>query len=425
MSKTTNQSIESPYGDNKINDIENVTPSEKLPSSTNVLTDEVDSYTVEEVNSFDEMELKQELLRGIYSYGFESPSSIQKRAIVPLYKGYDIIGQSQSGTGKTGAFTIGTLQRVCEKDDFTQALILAPTRELAEQIYKVISCLSSNLKDLEIELSIGGIRSKSYNRWDKPKTKHIIIGTPGRILDNLKRKRIDISKLKTIVLDEADEMLSKGFLEQIHDIFHFVPPEAQVALFSATLPKEIFDITVKFMKNPLNILIKKEEITLDGIKQFYIALEKRSHKMDCLFDIFEMISVTQAIIYVNTKKMAEELHYQLTNEGFSVSVITGNMPQEERKNVMVDFRSGKTRVLLSTDMLARGIDVQQVSLVLNYDLPREKETYIHRIGRSGRFGRKGVAINLVTKDEYENLRLLEQFYQTKVEELPQNFADFI
>jgi len=393
---------------------------DSAPSST-----EESSYTVEEVDSFDEMKLNEALLRGVYAFGFEKPSRIQQRAIVPISQGHDVIGQSQSGTGKTGAFTIGTLQRVNPKDQFTQALILAPTRELADQIHKVISAFAGNITGLEIELAIGGVRSKSFNRWEKAKPSHVVIGTPGRVLDNLNRKRLDVSRLKIMVMDEADEMLSRGFLDQVYEIFKFVPPEAQVALFSATIPPEVLDITKKFMKTPLRILVKQEDLTLDGIKQFYVALERRNHKMECLFDLFEMISITQTIIYVNTKRMAEELHYNLSREGFSVGIITGNMQQDERNGVMQDFRGGKTRVLISTDMLARGIDVQQVSLVLNYDLPREKETYIHRIGRSGRFGRKGVAINLITAEEYEGLQQLERFYNTVVEEMPADISEFL
>lgn len=394
-------------------------------SSSNVRLETICTDYSEEVDSFDEMKLNEDLLRGVYAFGFEKPSVIQKRSIIPVSLGYDVIGQSQSGTGKTGAFTIGTLQRVNSEDQFTQALILAPTRELADQIYKVIRSFASSIDGLEIELSIGGMRSKMFSRWEKKKISHIVIGTPGRVLDNLSRERLDISRLKTIVMDEADEMLSRGFLDQVYEIFKYVPPKSQVVLFSATIPSGVLDITEKFMKNPVKILVKQEDLTLDGIKQFYVALERRSQKMDCLVDLFGMISITQTIIYVNTKRMAEDLHYNLTNEGFAVGIITGNMSQEDRNTVMEDFRGGKTRVLISTDMLARGIDVQQVSLVLNYDLPREKETYIHRIGRSGRFGRKGVAINLITSEECEGIQQLEKFYNTQIEEMPADISDYL
>jgi translation initiation factor 4A len=385
-----------------------------------------EEYEVEEIRSFDEMDLDKNLLRGIYSNGFEKPSVIQSRAIVPVSKGYDVIAQSQSGTGKTGAFSIGMLQRIDINDSSTQALVLAPTRELADQIYKVVSSLASCMNGLKIDLAIGGVRGKYQSRWAvDDNEKHIIIGTPGRVYDNLNRKKVDIHGLKILVLDEADEMLSRGFLDQIKDIFQYIPPEAQIALFSATMPGEILELTSKFMRHPVSILVKKEELTLDGIKQFYIPVEKSHYKLECLYDLFEMISITQAIIYANTKNMASDIYRKLREKGFAVGIITGDMEQEERNLTMKEFRGGKVRVLISTDMLARGIDVQQVSLVINYDLPRNMETYIHRIGRGGRFGRKGVAINLITNEEKKDLDCLEKFYQTFIEQMPESISTFL
>jgi translation initiation factor 4A len=375
--------------------------------------------------TFDEMGLKDDLLRGIYSHGFEKPSTIQQRGILPFCTGSDIIAQSQSGTGKTGTFSIGLLQRIDVTQSTTQALVLAPTRELAKQIYNVIGLLGGYLDGLKRELAIGGVKSK-YGRWgDGDECSHVVIGTPGRVLDNLQRKRLRADHIKVLVLDEADEMLSRGFIDQVYNIFQHVPNETQVALFSATMPVEVLGLTQKFMQKPIRILVKQEELTLEGIRQFYVCVDKRPQKIDVIFDLFGVISVTQCIIYANTKRMAEDLHHYLTEEQFSVGIITGNMEQEDRNRVMKDFRQGQTRVLIATDMLARGIDVQQVSLVVNFDLPREKETYIHRIGRSGRFGRKGTAINLVTADEYQYIKELEAFYATQIEELPSNVADLI
>lgn len=411
--------------DNK--DTTNFSPGPQVHGKTSSTEDP--TYTVEEVTSFDDMDLNKDLLRGVYAIGFEKPSKIQSRAIIPLAEGHDIIGQSQSGTGKTGAFSIGTLQRIDVSNPVTQALILAPTRELADQIHKVIYTLASNITGITIELAIGGVRGRHFSRWSKSNSdvvpSHVVIGTPGRVLDNLKRKRLDVRDLKTLVLDEADEMLSRGFIDQVYDIFQFLGKETQVALFSATMPNEVLEITNKIMRNPVSILVKQDELTLDGIKQFYIGVERRNHKMECLFDLFELISITQAIIYVNTKRMAEDLYSNLNREGFSVGLISGNMEQSERNAVMNDFRGGKIRVLISTDMLARGIDIQQVSLVLNYDLPRERETYIHRIGRSGRFGRKGVAINLITTDEVRDLQELQAFYNTQIDEMPADISQFL
>jgi len=382
-------------------------------------------YEVVNFLNFDDMNLKPNILKGIYSYGFEKPSSIQQKAIVPLAKGYDIIAQSQSGTGKTGTFSIGILERINFDEDCTQALILAPTRELASQIHDVIKSLSCYADKLKIQLAIGGIRRKNLGKWEKPVENHIIIGTPGRVLDNIKRKKIYVDKLKVFALDEADEMLSRGFVDQIYDIFQFIPTKAQIALFSATLPQEVLELSKKFITDPVNILVKREELTLEGIKQFYVGLEKRSHKIDTLIDLFETISVTQCIIFVNKKRDADNLHNILSENGFGVGLIIGSMQQEDRDKVIKSFRNGDTRVLITTGLLSRGFDVQQVSLVINYDIPNDKESYIHSSGRCGRWGRKGCVINLVTENEYENLKAIEKFYETQIEELPMNIGDYL
>ena len=382
-------------------------------------------YEVVNFLNFDDMNLKPNILKGIYSYGFEKPSSIQQRAIVPLAKGYDIIAQSQSGTGKTGTFSIGILERINFDEDCTQALILAPTRELASQIHDVIKSLSCYADKLKIQLAIGGIRRKNLGKWEKPVENHIIIGTPGRVLDNIKRKKIYVDKLKVFALDEADEMLSRGFVDQIYDIFQFIPKNAQIALFSATLPQEVLELSKKFITDPINILVKREELTLEGIKQFYVGLEKRSHKIDTLIDLFETISVTQCIIFVNKKRDADNLYNILSENGFGVGLIIGSMQQEDRDKVIKNFRNGDTRVLITTGLLSRGFDVQQVSLVINYDIPNDKESYIHSSGRCGRWGRKGCVINLVTENEYENLKAIEKFYETQIEELPMNIGDYL
>ena len=370
--------------------------------------------------TFDEMGLRENVLRGVYSYGFERPSLIQQKAILPFVNGKDLIAQSQSGTGKTGTFVISTLQRINVEEKTTQALILLPIRELATQVNTVIQGLGSHIQGLTTEVAIGGVRSSTSRH-----PAHIVIGTPGRVFDNLQHKHLNLDHLKVIVLDEADEMLSRGFIDQVHSIFQYVPKTTQVALFSATMSPEVIDISKKFMDEPLQILVKNEELTLDGIRQFYVVVRNREEKYSVILDLFDVISVTQSIIYANTKREVEQLYEKLTSNKFSVGLITGNMAQDYRNEVMYEFRQGKTRVLLSTDMLARGIDIQQISLVVNFDLPREKETYIHRIGRSGRFGRKGVAINIITPDDISFMKELEGYYSTYVEELPSNIADLL
>jgi len=231
--------------------------------------------------------------------------------------------------------------------------------------------------------------------------------------------------MKLFVLDEADEMLSRGFKDQIYDIFQFLPEKVQVCLFSATMPPEILDISEKFMRDPIKILIQKDELTLEGIKQFYIHVEKEDWKFDTLCDLYETLTITQAIIYCNFKRKIEMLTDRMAQRDFTVSSMHGDMTGDRRDVIMKEFRSGSSRVLITTDLLARGIDVQQVSLVINYDLPKNRESYIHRIGRSGRFGRKGVAINFVTDDDIRAMRELEAYYNTQIEEMPMNVADLI
>ena len=370
----------------------------------------------ESVESFDELNLKPDLLRGIYGYGFEKPSIIQQKAILPIIKGNDVIAQAQSGTGKTAAFAIGTLQLVEPEKDEIQCLILSPTRELAHQTSIVYQFLGEYLK-----IKVGG--TKVGADIDKLKEgPQVLVGSPGRVLDLIKRKRISLGYLQTFVLDEADEMLSKGFLEVIKEIISLIPSTAKILLFSATMPKDIVEMTTKFMKDPAKILVKNEELTLEGIKQNYVFLKKED-KLDVLFQIYRGIEIAQAIIYCNTKRAVETVSEELKKKGHMISSIHGDLKQFERDSVMRDFRSGVTRVLVTTDLLARGIDVYQVSLVINYEMPKEKETYIHRIGRSGRFGRKGNAINFVTPAEKDALEEIQKYYNTTIEQLPTDLSE--
>ena len=373
---------------------------------------------------FEEMDLDMNLLRGIFAYGFEKPSPIQKRAIMPIVEKFDVIGQAQSGTGKTGTFLIGTLQRIDTKENHVQALILAPTRELSEQIQNVCNSLSI-YTEIKSYLLIGGnSRSNDMKNLEK-NNYHVIIGTPGRVFDMLKNFAFNSKYLRLFVLDEADEMLSKGFQDQIYEIFQYVPKTSQVCLFSATMPEEALEITDRFMNNPIRILIKKEQLTLDGIKQFYIAIDKEIWKLDTLCDIYGKLSISQSIIYCNTKRTSDWLKEQLEERDFTVNCIHSNMKSEERKQVMKDFRNGDSRVLIATDIISRGIDVQQVSIVINYDIPKFKDVYIHRIGRSGRFGRKGLAINFVTYDDVRKLKAIQEYYETEIEEMPEDISEFI
>ncbi|XP_022649066.1 eukaryotic initiation factor 4A-III [Varroa jacobsoni] len=378
---------------------------------------------VEVINSFDAMGLREDLLRGIYAYGFEKPSAIQQRSIAPIVSKRDVIAQSQSGTGKTATFSIGVLQSLDTQVRETQVLILSPTRELALQIQKVILALGDYMS-VQCHACIGGtnlgedIRKLDYGQ-------HVVSGTPGRVYDMIKRRNLRTRGIKMLVLDEADEMLNKGFKEQIYDVYRYLPPGTQVVLISATLPHEILEITNKFMTDPVRILVKRDELTLEGIKQFFVAVEREEWKFDTLCDLYDTLTITQAVIFCNTKRKVDWLSQKMLEANFTVSSMHGDMPQKERDAIMKEFRAGSTRVLITTDIWARGIDVQQVSLVINYDLPNNRELYIHRIGRSGRFGRKGVAINFVKSDDIRILRDIEQYYATQIDEMPMNVADLI
>jgi len=381
------------------------------------------SDDVQIVESFDAMGLKDELLRGIYAYGFEKPSAIQQRAIMPILKGRDTIAQAQSGTGKTTIFSVGVLHCIDTSQRETQALALSPTRELAEQTQKVMLALGDYLS-VQCHACIGGKSiGEDIRRLDAGV--HAVSGTPGRVFDMIRRRNLRTRAIKMLVIDEADEMLSQGFKEQIYDIYRYLPPATQVVLISATLPNEILEMTRKFMTDPVRILVKRDELTLEGIKQFFVAVEREEWKFDTLCDLYDTLTITQAVIFCNTKKKVDWLTHKMRQANFTVSSMHGDMPQKERDAIMAEFRSGDSRVLIAPDVWGRGIDVQQVSLVINYDLPNNRELYIHRIGRSGRFGRKGVAINFVKSDDIRILRDIEQFYSTQIDEMPMNVADLI
>lgn len=377
----------------------------------------------EVVDDFDSMNLRELLLRGIYAYGFERPSAIQSRAIIPCVKGYDVIAQAQSGTGKTATFAITLMQRIDFSVKETQGLVLAPTRELAQQIQKVVVALGDYL-DVDCHACIGGTAvAIDMKRLDnKP---HIVVGTPGRVKDMIERKHLKTKCIKMFVLDEADEMLNRGFKDQIYEIFRNMDSQTQAILLSATMPTEVLEVTKKFMRDPIEILVKKDELTLEGIKQFFVNVEKEAWKYETLCDLYEAISITQAVIFCNTRRRVDDLTRHLREKTFVVSAMHGDMDQKTRDCIMKEFRTGSSRVLITTDLLARGIDVQQVSLVINFDLPKVRENYIHRIGRSGRFGRKGVAINFVTQESERIMKDIENYYNTQIEEMPMNIADLI
>ncbi|CAI9093538.1 OLC1v1029050C1 [Oldenlandia corymbosa var. corymbosa] len=373
--------------------------------------------------SFDSMGLEENLLRGIYAYGLEKPSAIQQRGIVPFCKGLDVIQQAQSGTGKTATFCTGILQRLDVRLVECQALVLAPTRELAQQIQAVMADIGRYL-GFKVHACVGGTSTREDDRILAAGV-HVVVGTPGRVFHMLQKKSLRADYLKMFVLDEADEMLSKGFKDQIYEIFMKLPKEIQVGVFSATMPPEALDLTKKFTNKPVRILVKRDALTLEGIRQFYVDVSKEDWKLDTLCDLYETLAITQSVIFASTRRKVDWLADKLRGMDHTVSATHGDMDQNTRDVIMQEFRSGSSRVLITTDLMARGIDVQQVSLVVNYDLPTQPENYLHRIGRSGRFGRKGVAINFVTKEDERLLYDIQRFYNVAIDELPANVTELL
>jgi len=381
------------------------------------------SRGVKTVDTFDKMGLREDLLRGIYEYGFDKPSAIQQRAVVPIIKGRDVIAQAQSGTGKTSMISLAVCQNIKTETREVQALIVSPTRELASQTDRVILAIGDYMS-VQTHCCVGGKSiGEDIRRLDHGV--HVVSGTPGRVYDMIKRRTLRTRQVRLLVLDEADEMLNRGFKEQIFDIYRYLPPETQVVLVSATLPREVLQVTDKFMTDPVKILVKRDELTLEGIKQFFVAVEKEDWKFDTLCDLYDTLTITQAVIFCNKRKKVEWLAEKMRANNFTVSAMHGDMPQKDRDSVMSEFRSGSSRVLITTDIWARGLDVQQVSLVINYDLPVNRELYIHRIGRSGRFGKKGVAVNFVRDEDVRTLKDIERYYSTDIDEMPMNVADLI
>jgi len=373
-------------------------------------------------NSFDDMEfLNYDLMRGIFDYGFQNPSKIQNLTIKDIFDGYDIIAQSQSGTGKTGAFTIGALSVIDPTQNHPQVLILATTRELATQIHFVISNISKFM-NIKIGLAIGGtqiINDTHRDPYKHIRSSHVLIGTPGRVFDYIERRAFNPKKLRMFVMDEADALLKNDFVEQVQKIFNELDEACQVIIFSATYTDEILEIADSITSEPKKkILMKYEDLSVDLIKQYKVDVQKDNFKYSTLADLYTKLQIGQCIIFVNSINTANYLEKRLTKDGFGVSKIHGELDSNTRNSVLKDFRTGLTRVLIATDVLSRGIDVEQIGIVINYDLPKDYAQYLHRIGRSGRFGKIGVAVNFVTRNDYETLQNIETHYKIKITDMP-------
>lgn len=375
-------------------------------------------------DSFDSMGINDLILRGVYSFGFDKPSAIQQKAVVPIMSGRDILAQAQSGTGKTGTFLIGGMHRIDPNLNEVQMVVMSPTRELATQTATVASGIGTHAK-IRVHTATGGppvqedLQQLQQSPMRPPHIPHILVVTPGRFYDLLQRKAVNPATVRILVMDEADQMLEARFLEQVHCILSLKWPDTcQVALLSATMIPELARIAVSILRDPVKILLPAEQVTLEGIKQWYVDVERDEQKLDTICDLYDNLSVAQATIFVNTRARAEWLGTEMRRRGFDLDYIHGEMDVEERRRRMEAFRKGECRVLISTDLLARGIDVQQVSLVINYELPVQRENYIHRIGRSGRYGRKGASINLINPREMRSQEEIEHFYSTKINPLP-------
>ena len=382
------------------------------------------STDVKVYESFDDMGLSEELLRGIYSNGFTKPSAIQTKGIMPMVEKRDLIAQAQSGTGKTGTFVIGSLSTVDVSIKKPQVLILVHVRELAQQIAKVATTIGSYMK-VKVLCAVGG-NSVREDVSALDQGAQFVVGTPGRIFDLINRNALDRTHIRALIMDEADQMLQELFFEQVMCILDKgFPTQTRVALFSATMPESVRTVASKILNDPVRILIPPSAVALSGIEQYFIDVEREDHKFECIADLYKNLNIAQAVIFCNMRKTAEKLTEKMSTHGFPVSCVHGELEKPERERRMRQFLAGESRVMIATDMIARGIDVQQISLVINYELPQNHETYIHRSGRAGRFGRKGVTINILLPEEVQTMKDIAEKFNIVLKETPQDLSNLL
>ena len=377
--------------------------------------------------------LKETLLQGIYAYGFETPARIQSLAIPQIISGREVLAQSQSGTGKTGAFVISALELIDEKLKAPQAIILSPTCELAQQTYIVARSIGSFMKDVHFSYTVGGADRLSNikelggtignKKVDDNAVAQIIVATPGRLKDLLTYNPELFDHIKLLIVDECDELLHGTFKEELKTIIKALPLEIKICLFSATLNTDVVALADMILDNPIKILIKKERMTLKGIKQTFVKINHPDEKIAFLMDMLASLPIQQFIVYVNSKENAKRLKEQLEKENYAVMTINSSNTKVERAEIIRSFKKGGAKCLISTDLLARGIDIQQLSLVINYDLPRADniQAYIHRIGRSGRYGRKGISINLINDYDKDIQNLISLTFKCPILPLKEDF----
>lgn len=365
-------------------------------------------------NSFEEICLSRPLLMGIFEKGWEQPSPIQEAAIPAALLGRDILARAKNGTGKTGAYTIPVLQQIDVTQDHIQALVIVPTRELALQTSQICIELSKHMK-ARVMVTTGGTNLKD-DILRIMENVHLIIATPGRILDLMQKKVAKVDKCKMLVMDEADKLLSQDFNEMLDSVISFLPKDRQILLFSATFPLTVKDFMEKHLKDPLELNLM-EELTLKGVTQYYAYVNEKQ-KVHCLNTLFTKLQINQSIIFCNSTQRVELLAKKIAELGYSCYYIHAKMSQPHRNRVFHDFREGLCRNLVCSDLFTRGIDIQAVNVVINFDFPKMAETYLHRIGRSGRFGHHGIAINLITYDDRHNLQKIEHELGTEIRPIP-------
>lgn len=373
-------------------------------------------YRMEKSLRFEEFEIDERILRAVEDMGFEEASPIQAQAIPELLKGKDVVGQAQTGTGKTAAYSIPLLMSIEPELKKPQAVVLCPTRELAIQVADEIRKLAKYMSDIKVLPVYGGQEIVKQIKSLKNGVQ-IIVGTPGRVMDHMRRKTVKFDEVKMVVLDEADEMLDMGFREDMETILAGTSDGRQTVMFSATMPKPILDIAGRFQKDPYVIKVVRKELTVENIEQFYYEVRPKN-KPELLCRLIDIYNPKLSVVFCNTKRQVDELISELKGRGYFADGIHGDMKQQQRDRVMSDFRSGKTEILIATDVAARGIDVDDVDIVFNYDLPQDEEYYVHRIGRTGRAGREGVALSFVSGKEAYKLKEIERYCKTKIKAKP-------
>lgn len=361
---------------------------------------------------FDELNIDERILRAIEDMGFEETSPIQTQAIPAVCEGIDVVGQAQTGTGKTAAYTIPMLMKIDPQIKKPQAIVLCPTRELAVQVAEEIRKLAKYMSDIKVLPVYGG--QEIVRQIKSLKTGvQIIVGTPGRVMDHMRRKTVKFDNINMVILDEADEMLDMGFREDMETILTETPEDRQTVMFSATMPKAIMDIARNFQKDARIIQVVRKELTVSNIEQFYYEVRPKN-KTEVLCRLIDIYNPRLSVVFCNTKRQVDELISELKGRGYFADGIHGDMKQQQRDRVMDDFRSGKVDILIATDVAARGIDVDDVDMVFNYDIPQDEEYYVHRIGRTGRAGRSGMALSFISGKEVYKLKDIERYCKTKI-----------